>query len=422
MPGAGDGSHRESKRPALGRGLIVLGAAISIVSIAADALGIGGRPDIGPRQALAAIVGVVILLAGGALASTERTTRFRLGYAVFVIAFSLLLFAGAELLLRVEVDAWPFELPRLPMPYLTAKDANLRWRMPPGGKNNSLGFKNREIGAKPPGTCRVLFLGDSLLYLGDLSEGGTYLEALEDRMRAALGDHYEVINAGVPGYTTYQEVELLHEYGYDFDPDVVFLGFVLNDLYQPYLHRPSTEGTLAVDPNARLTRFDTHGLLGDVFGWSYAAHELVLGFEVLTARMSDHPRFNFDYREDLFLAWKDYGWRDTEPLLAGLANELDARHLPFYVMLFPVREQVRPSALELDRERVLLPQRRLRQFLARRGLPMLDAQPALLEHGGDALFVDHLHLKPEGNAVIADFLSGFVLEEAKRWPAPCSAF
>src|SRR6185503_13626284 len=104
---------------------------------------------------------------------------------LFVTAFSVLLFVGAEILLRAEAAAWPFELDPLPMPYLGPKDAALGWRMPPGkrsaqrpegaeaggpalpdrvplagGKNNSLGLKNREVGPKPANTCRILFLGD----------------------------------------------------------------------------------------------------------------------------------------------------------------------------------------------------------------------------------------------------------------------
>src|SRR5687768_4858701 len=222
MPPAGERSHREST----GRGLMVIGGAIAVVSVASDALGIGGRADIGPRQALAAIIGITVLLLGGLLASSRRTTRFRVAYALFMFGFSLSLFAGAELLLRIEANAWPFELDPLPMPYLTKKDEKLGWRMPPGGKNNSLGLKNREIGAKLPGTCRILFLGDSLLYFGETRSGRTYVEELEE----TLGVRYEAINAGVPGYTTYQEVEFRETYGYDFQPDVVFLAFVLNDL------------------------------------------------------------------------------------------------------------------------------------------------------------------------------------------------
>jgi hypothetical protein len=35
-----------------------------------------------------------------------------------------------------------------------------------------------------------------------------------------LGKSIEVINAGIPGYTTYQELEFLKVYGLDMKPDL----------------------------------------------------------------------------------------------------------------------------------------------------------------------------------------------------------
>jgi hypothetical protein len=275
---------------------MALGGLIAIISVASDALGIGDRADVGPRQAVAAVIGVVIILIGGALASSRRPTKFRWMYALVVLVFSALLFAGAEILVRAEAEAWPFELEPLPMPYLAEKDAQLGWRLPPGNGNNMLGLRNREIGPKPPNTCRILFLGDSLLYYGELASKRTYLEEVEAR----LGSRYEIINAGVPGYTTYQELEMLRRYGYDFEPDIVFLGFVLNDLFHPYLHRPALETKLAVHPETRLSRFDTKSFPGSIFAKSYAAHELVLGFEELQARLRTGPIFGL-YLEGVVL-------------------------------------------------------------------------------------------------------------------------
>jgi lysophospholipase L1-like esterase len=411
MPLAGERTHREN----IGRALMVLGGAIAIIAVASDALGIGGRADVGPRQALGAIIGIVILLAGGFVASSKRDTQFRIAYALFVVTFSTVLFTGAELLLRVEANAWPFELEPLRMPYLTPKDEKLGWRMPPGGKNNSLGLRNREIGSKVPGVCRVLFLGDSLLYLGETPSGRTYVEEIEE----SIGVRYETINAGVPGYTTYQEKEFLETYGYDFQPDVVFLGFVLNDLFQPYLHRPAVDARLALNPGTRLTRFDTEKFPGSLVGWSYGAHELVLGFETLRDRMAGRHTFSFEHQPDVFLAWEEHGWKDTGRLLAEISNDLRAKRIPMYVIAFPLRVQVNKKALAIDREHVLAPQRRLQKILAALGRPMIDAQPVLQESGGTKLFADHLHLNPEGNRVMAEFLSGYLKEEAQSWAAPC---
>ncbi len=51
-------------------------------------------------------------------------------------------------------------------------------------------------------------------------------------------NEFEIVNAGIPGYTTYQELEFLKIYGLEMNPDMVILGFVFNDVYYKYLHKP----------------------------------------------------------------------------------------------------------------------------------------------------------------------------------------
>ena len=65
----------------------------------------------------------------------------------------------------------------------------------------------------------------------------------------------EVINAGIPGYTTYQELEFLKIYGLQMEPDLVVLGFVFNDLYYKHLCRPKEDQLLAFDPLSARYRF-----------------------------------------------------------------------------------------------------------------------------------------------------------------------
>jgi len=108
------------------------------------------------------------------------------------------------------VEAWPFETPMVVPPYLTPKDATLRWRFSAKDGRNSLGLRNREVDAKDPQDFRILFLGDSLIWSGDTSSGKLYTEVIETSLNQALrrpAARVEVINAGIPGYTTYQELE-----------------------------------------------------------------------------------------------------------------------------------------------------------------------------------------------------------------------
>src|SRR5437879_5230529 len=70
--------------------------------------------------------------------------------AFLTIAALSVSFLVAELVIRYEVDAWPFETPMVIPTYLAPRDATLRWRFSAEDGRNSLGLRNREIGAKNP--------------------------------------------------------------------------------------------------------------------------------------------------------------------------------------------------------------------------------------------------------------------------------
>src|SRR5262245_55494018 len=122
-----------------------------------------------------------------------------------LVASILFAIVACELAVRYVHKAWPFEVELQSPPYLTSRDAPLRWRFSPADKRNRLGLRNREVAAKGAGVYLILFLGDSLVYSGDTSSGELYTEVLERRLNQSRKEFpvIEVINAGIPGYTTY---------------------------------------------------------------------------------------------------------------------------------------------------------------------------------------------------------------------------
>ncbi|HKQ48247.1 MAG TPA: SGNH/GDSL hydrolase family protein [Phycisphaerae bacterium] len=96
---------------------------------------------------------------------------------------------------------------------------------------NSSGFRGGPLVIeKPPAAFRVLCLGDSLTFGEGVHEEDTYPARLENLLRGSLkGRTVQVINAGVQGYGTREEVALFFDRCAKLQPDVVFLGFFLND-------------------------------------------------------------------------------------------------------------------------------------------------------------------------------------------------
>jgi lysophospholipase L1-like esterase len=108
------------------------------------------------------------------------------------------------------------------------------YELAPNNKTiNSHGLRDREYSLlKPTNTFRILALGDSFTYGHGVRSEETYVKQLEAILNRKLGHHgtrFEVLNAGVPGYNTHQELIHLQEVGLLYNPDAILLGFTMSD-------------------------------------------------------------------------------------------------------------------------------------------------------------------------------------------------
>lgn len=137
---------------------------------------------------------------------------------------------AAELILRaVAPEAYTGKAMYLP-------DELLNYRLKPNldverVQTNSHGLRDPERPlAKPEGARRVLVLGDSFTFgSGPIDASDGFVRRLD----AALGDAVQVINAGVPGYSTVQEANWLERDGLAWEPDAIVVAFFVgNDVWE----------------------------------------------------------------------------------------------------------------------------------------------------------------------------------------------
>jgi len=96
-------------------------------------------------------------------------------------------------------------------------------------KINSGGFRDKEYPVqKDPSKYRILFLGDSVVYGYGLSLADTLPKQLEEVFKKSSRPT-EVLNFGVSGYEAEQAIEFLKESGLKYHPDMVIVGYTLND-------------------------------------------------------------------------------------------------------------------------------------------------------------------------------------------------
>ena len=107
---------------------------------------------------------------------------------------------------------------------------------------NRYGFRERDFEIpKPPGTFRVMVLGDSFTYGIGMSTNDRYAGLLEAKLRLALpGRRVEVLTFALPGFSFSAYRAMVGRYLERTDPDAVLVGFCYNDL-QPRAQEYSVE-------------------------------------------------------------------------------------------------------------------------------------------------------------------------------------
>jgi lysophospholipase L1-like esterase len=100
------------------------------------------------------------------------------------------------------------------------------------GQSNDDGFRDYNHSLhKPDGSRRIAIIGDSVtagLWINDDTK--VYPAVMEKHLQN-LGFSVDVMNLGVAGYNTQQEVEMLKDKGLKFNPDLVILAYCLNDRF-----------------------------------------------------------------------------------------------------------------------------------------------------------------------------------------------
>jgi lysophospholipase L1-like esterase len=95
---------------------------------------------------------------------------------------------------------------------------------------NPQGLRHDEpVGPKAPDERRLLILGDSVTFGGEVSTKDNYPSQLQHCLAAAK-PQWRVLNGGVTGYDPAQESEWLEQFGCALQPDALAIGFCRNDI------------------------------------------------------------------------------------------------------------------------------------------------------------------------------------------------
>jgi hypothetical protein len=287
-------------------------------------------------------------------------------------------------------------------------DPWLLWELRPGDHEevgvpvhiNALGLRDRDRG--PVDGPRAMALGDSSVYGFGVRDGEVFTALLEGRLGVPF------INAAVPGYSSYQALNLLDMRGWALAPDLLIVG------------------TLWSDNN--FDSFTDADLLSSYAGWEGSrAH----GVRLLLERSAFFRWLDWELRvAPQGARAKKVGWQvgGDDPRtgrrrvdIQHYARNLDtfcarmaARDGGVVFLLLPNREDIEP----LSADPAWGPYRKvMRETAARWGAPLVDGPTAFRASGrsADALFLDQMHPTPEGHRILAEATEQVL--SAQSWPS-----
>ena len=342
----------------------------------------------------------------------------------------LALFVVAVPLGWLELGLRPFVPDEEKSTRLFLRDDALGWRLRPGAvepwggvevRINERGFRGPALPyEKPAGTRRVVYLGDSVTFGYRIAHWQETFPFLVDSLLSARDSlRVETVNLAVEGYSQWQQLIVLANEGERYDPDLVVVGFVLNDVTEMFhLERfgGAEEGfqmrqAYATGLDRLLSKsalvYEIRNVVREVKAKRRLGADVRLGAikqEMLEVETLMHK----PDQPNVKIAW-DFALADLQKIVDRCA----ARNVPVLVVAFPFTVQLDdPAGLSA-------PQRVLTSYARARAFDVVDLLPPLAAHvrGTGAapadLFLDHDHLSPEGHRVVAGLLAVPIAERLR---------
>lgn len=303
------------------------------------------------------------------------------------------------------------------LPHVHKPDFSGRWDST-WYETNSRGWRGPEVPMpKPEGEFRILALGDSCTFGKGVLESETWPRALEAELNRSLpeGRSVRVVNLGVNGYATRDYVHVFETVGRGLDPDLVVVGYNINDFPNP-VRSADNKVFHAQGPGVDTLRAKMRRWMGPKL--RDELNRLAI-YRFARATYYDMSRER-DYAQMEEIA-KDKSSEDVEGLDLGFereaglmgnlvkgAAEIDAR---VAIFLFPYESMV---YLE-DSNRG--PEERVVELTARLNVPYIDVASAFRRVAHETtpsrrLFVrgDRYHPNAAGYRVTAETLAASLLE------------
>lgn len=297
--------------------------------------------------------------------------------------------------------------------YLWRLTPNYVIRGPDGGSTtiNALGLRDSFLPReKAKNERRILTTGDSSVYGWGVPEGRTYQEVLESGLNRTFPQYrFEVINLGVPGYSSVQSLRLLDDVGWSYQPDMLMVSNIFSDCNIDTFQDEKALAMVNVD-DSPLHHSRTYCAMWNLYAQWYSTSNqernrvLMPGVPRDTTilekvdQVVDLSRVPLTrYLENLETMRTVASAHGAGMMLVPLAQEWDVGQWSVPSLARPVPGQVLPWH----------PYRKaMAQYASTHSLPLVSMPDAFgqAKASGRRLFNDPVHPSPDGAAVMAEAL------------------
>lgn len=339
----------------------------------------------------------------------------KLGLSVAVsLGLWLMLEAAATTFFAAELQAYeaPPRSPQQGAPNMLG-NPYLLWEIAPGVREeqgvtitiNSRGLRGPEpVVPKPDGVRRFVTTGDSSVFGFGVEDDQVFSAVAADR----LGDGVEAINAAIPGYSSFQSINLLRMRVLDLDPDLFVIGNIWSDNnFDSFVDKQLLTHYRAYEegPIARLRRAFAASAVFRVLDWRLRVERTAteiqkVGWMLGRDYQVGERRVEIDdYAHNLQTLVDMARGAGAEVVFLMLANEEDV----------PAPQGGPGSAWDPYRDV-------MREAAARNGAPLLEIPPVFQASGktDESLFLDQMHPTATGHRLMGEALADLL--EEKGWP------
>lgn len=321
-------------------------------------------------------------------------------------------------------------------------DRQLIWKFVPNSKIypefliNQLGFRDSNHPLKNENnSTRILFIGDSYTAGPAVSESNIFPRCLETKLNQDKTKTYEIFNFGVFAYATDQEYILLKNIGMLYNPNIVILTVVPNDIRETYGKKLFYLENEKLKLDASDKAFNLN--LKDRFFWYLSTKsEFFFGIQQLFGK--DYGSFDYVFRD----VTEGVGFRETKGLdqdlfifLKDETDEMKKATLLFYALIEEMNKLCLnndgrfiivnlPTKIQFDKTSLsddnifdqLKIQKMLKEVTSKYNITFIDLYPVINNSKNPlGYYIEgEYHLDEEGHKVLCEGLYNFLT--SKEFP------